>query len=272
MDEIIRARSFGEILDAGFRIVRDRFSVLLAVTVIGYGPLGVLMAWLGGAAGEVPDPALLFSSLTGVLLYSLLVLPIVMAASTHVAGEWLLGRNPGVAAALRMGTSIYLPMVGTMFLWYLALIGLAGAVAAAFASAIVLGPFGFVVGIAVMAVGSWAFLGLLLVVQVMVLEGVFGVHPLRRSWQLLAGQRGRAFGVVIVAGLITLVLQGAFILPTLLFPSLSSIAQYLANGLGQALSTAVLCVLYVDVRCRKEAFDLEHLAQQVGEGDAPETV
>ena len=246
--------------------------MLLALALIGYAPLGVLMASMNTTGSEVPDPAELVVSLGAVLLYSLLVLPVVMAASTHVAGEWLLGRSAGLADSVRMGTSIYMPMVGTFFLWDLAMIGVAGAVAAAFASAAVAGPFGFVVGMVALVAGFWVFLGLLLVAQVMVLERAFGLHPLRRSWALLAGQRARAFGVVLVAGVITGVLQMAFMLPTMPFPSISPIAQYLGNGLGQAFSTAVLCVLYVDLRCRKEAFDLEHLARQVGEGDAPDTV
>ena len=48
------------------------------------------------------------------------------------------------------------------------------------------------------------------------------------------------------------ILEGAF-----------PIAQAAANAFG----TAALVVLYFDIRCRKEAFDLEHLARQV-ESDA----
>ncbi len=268
MNDTIRAMSFGEILDVGFRIVRDRFAVLFGLTAIGYIPIGLLMAGFNAEAGQVPDPAELFVSLGLIFLYSLLMLPVVMAATTHVVGEWLLGRSVALTPSLRFGLSIYLPMVGTFFLWYLALMGLALVLAGAFASFAVVGPFGIVVALAALLGTGWAFLGLLLVPQIMVLEKVFGMLPLRRSWDLLAGHRGRAFGIVVVLGVLTLVLQGAFVLPTLPFPSVSPIAQYLGQGLAQALSTAASCALYVDLRCRREAFDLEHLARQVDGGEA----
>jgi hypothetical protein len=48
-----------------------------------------------------------------------------------------------------------------------------------------------------------------------------------------------------------------------LVPVLGPIAQGFAQSLGVAYSAVVLVLLYFDIRCRKEAFDLEHLARLV---------
>ncbi len=267
MNDSIRAMSMGEILDLGFRIVKDRFGIFLGLAVIGYLPLGLLMVAGGLSTGQVPDPAELAVSLGGIFLYSLLVMPIVVAATNRVAGDWILGREISLVDSLRFGASIYLQMVGTFFVWYLAILGIVGGIAALSVVAVVAGPFGIVLGLVAVVAGVWVFLGITLVVQVMVLERTFGVHPLRRSWELVNGYRGRALGVTAVVIVLTMILQVAFTLPLSPFPSISPIAQYLASGLGQALSAAALCGLYVDLRCRNEAFDLEHLARQVGEPD-----
>ena len=46
-------------------------------------------------------------------------------------------------------------------------------------------------------------------------------------------------------------------------PMVGPVFSGLASAVGTAYVSAVIVVLYFDVRCRKEAFDLEHLAQLV---------
>ena len=267
MHQAIRAMSFGEMLDTGFRILRDRFGLMLALTAVGYLPLGLLMSAAAGPGQALPGPGRVLVSVGAVLVYSLLALPVVMAATIHVAGSWLLGRETTLRASLALGLSIYLPMVGTFFLLYLVLLGLGGAVLVAAATGMLAPVLGVVLGLLAAGGAVWVFVGLLIVPQLVVLERGFGLHPLRRSWELLQGHRLRALGVLGVVGVVTMVLQGALVLPTLPFPRLSPIAQYLGQGLGQALSMAVTCAFYVDLRCRREGFDLEHLAAQVAGRD-----
>ncbi len=268
MSDKIRAMSFGETMDVGFRIMRERFAVLAWLTLIGYLPVGLLMMAAGLGDGNIGDPAQFAASMAGVLLFATVVMPVVMAAVTHVAGQWLLDRDVELASALRFGVSIYLPMVGTFFLWYVAFLGIFLIVGLGFAAIGVAGPLGVVAAGAGAWVGGWLGLGLMLVPTVAVLERVFGLHPMRRSWELLEGHRWRALGIVAVVWVISAVVQGALVLPTLPFPAVSPIAQYLGGGIAQVFSTAVFCALYVDVRCRNEGFDLEHLAQQVGTPEA----
>jgi len=90
-----------------------------------------------------------------------------------------------------------------------------------------------------------------------------------RSWRLVRGYTPRAFGITPLVGLITCNL-GAIVcalhsLATqfgddnlrLLLTQLASLVVAVAV---QPISFIVVVLLYYDLRIRKEAFDLEHLA------------
>jgi hypothetical protein len=46
----------------------------------------------------------------------------------------------------------------------------------------------------------------------------------------------------------------------------AALGRGLAQAMGNAFTSAVAVVLYFDIRCRQEAFDLEHLARLVAAG------
>ena len=68
-----------------------------------------------------------------------------------------------------------------------------------------------------------------------------------------------------------MVASNAFGLVGLFLPSLGALLGSLAEAVGVAFASAVSVVFYFDIRCRKESFDLEHLARLV-EADAAPTV
>jgi hypothetical protein len=242
----IRAMSFGEILDTGFRLIRDHFGVLVGTAAVLYVPTAVLTAYLTrvleGAEGLTTGVA---TAATMLVLLGLVVSPVVFSAITHAVGEVYLGRSTTVGACLRVGFSILLPLVGTTFL---------AAVAVAFGLLLVVIP------------GIYLMLTFLLMWPVMVLEKTFGVAALRRSREIMAGNLLRGFGVLFVTGLIVSVLSGVFQLAASLVPVLGPVASGVAQAIGVAYHTAVAVVLYFDIRCRKEAFEIEHLAQLVSAG------
>jgi len=247
----IRAMSFGEILDTGFRLVRDHFGLFLAIGAVMYVPLGFAGYVLEGAfanAAASPDAAL-GVALTGLGLglASALVSPIVVAAITHAIAEKYLGREATFGSSLRVSISILLPLLGTFLLYTLAILG------------------GFFL---LLIPGFYFMLAFLLVNQVMVIERTFGTRALRRSRELMRGHLMRGFGILFVAMLIMMVLQTGVDLALSALP----VVQPLGTGLVQAVSfafySAVGVLLYFDLRCRKEAFDLEHLSRVVAEGAA----
>src|SRR2546428_1128710 len=117
----IRAMSFAEIMDAGFRIVRQHFGVIVGIAAALYVPVAILVSLV------VPHPALgadpwaaLGGGRLGFLvllgLYAIVVSPIVSAAITFAIGEIYLGRSVSVGHSLRVGASMLLPIVGTSLL------------------------------------------------------------------------------------------------------------------------------------------------------------
>src|SRR5438132_6496928 len=88
----IRAMSFAEIMDTGFRIVRQHFGLIIGIAAALYVPIAILGA-LGapepvpgaGPAGGVGAGRLGF--LIGLVLYAVVVCAIVTAAIKYAMGE-----------------------------------------------------------------------------------------------------------------------------------------------------------------------------------------
>ena len=120
-------------------------------------------------------------------------------------------------------------------------------------------------------VGVLAFFipGVLLWVVLLPVFSVLAVEPggwmstLQRAWTLTSGHRVRALGLV--SGILLLLIPILGI--SALVDNLHGVLGVAVTGLGVALYGAVgdaaAFFFYVDVRSRKEAFDLTHLASVV---------
>jgi hypothetical protein len=251
----IRAMSFAEIMDTGFRIVRQNFGLIIGIAASLYVPVAILGAlvapepvpgvgpWTGaGLAGRL-------GFLIGLGLYAVIVSPIVSAAITFAIGEIYVGRSATVGQSLRVGASMLLPIAGTSIL-----VGIA-----------------VMMGMVLLVIpGVYLFLCFLLVWQVMVLERRYGFAAMGRSRELMRGSLLRGLGITLAGAIIVSVVGGAIGLVAGQVPVLGPIGQGVARAAGVAYTSAVAVVLYFDIRCRKEAFDLEHLARLVAgpEGSA----
>lgn len=250
----IRAMGLGEILDTGFRLLRNHFALLLGIAAVVYLPAGAFGALVEdflqdpSAATSAGDPTLVMLSLAGLVLTFAVLSPITSCAITHALGELYLGRSVTVGDSFRTALSLVLPLVGTSLL----------------ATLLVL--VGFVLLILPGIYLSFAFL---LITQVIVLERTYGMQALGRSRELMRGNMLRGFAVLLVAGLLAGVLGLALGLAFAAIPAIEFLGSSLAQALAFAYSSAVLVVLYFDIRARKEAFDLEHLARLVESGGAP---
>ena len=250
MDYEIRAMSFGEILDTGFQLLRDHFVLLAGIAAVLYVPTAILNAYLG-AAIQAPSqgPAgPLIAAGVGLILLAFVASPIVQVAITYAIGEVYIGHRPTIGDALRFGISILVPLAGTALLMYLA---------------VLLGLALFVLP------GVYLLLAFMLVWQVMVLERTFGMPALQRSRELMRGHLARGLGVVVVSSLVILLLVGAVDFILGFVPVLGPIGAGIAQAAGAAYGAAVGVALYFDIRCRKEAFEVEHLAQQVAARGGP---
>jgi len=252
----IRAMSFAEIMDTGFRIVRQHFGLIIGIAAALYVPIAILGAlvapepvpgsgpWASVGAGRV-------GFLIGLVLYAVVVSPIVSAAITFAIGEIYVGRSATVVQSLRMGASMLLPIAGTSIL-----VGIA-----------------VMIGLVLLVIpGVYLFLCFLLVWQVMVLERRYGFAAMGRSRELMRGSLLRGLGILLAGRIIVIVVEGGTRFVVGHVPLLGPIGEGIANSAGAAYVAAVAVILYFDIRCRKEAFDLEHLARLVAGPEGPAEV
>jgi hypothetical protein len=240
----IRTMAFGEILDMGFRILKNHFVLLVGLQSIVSVPSIVVYDYLTSGS-DVPDPFALLTGVLPIFLALLILQPIVMAAITHAISESYLSKSVTFGGALRFALTIVLPLVGTWILaWLIVMVG-----------------FAFLV-----IPGLFLLLMFLVLTPVMVTEGIFGLAAMERSWNLMKGNLLRALGLVLVASILSSALTAGVAMLAGFIPVIGSAVAGIAQAAANAFGTAALVVLYFDIRCRKEAFDLEHLASQVESG------
>lgn len=253
----------GELLDVGFRLIRDHFVVLVAIASVLYVPTSLLQSSFESLVRNDPQSALVVGG--GLGLLSLTFTPLVFAAITHALGQAYLGRPAEFAASMKAGLRLFLPLVGT---WLLAYLAIGGALGLGGFGAFLLwsqGARGLAVVVGVLALGLATYLGLgfMILTQVMVLEGRFGVDGMRRSRDLMRGHLVRGVVIVMATIVLTLVLVFGAELAVGWIPLVGAVGAGVIEGLASAYASAVMVLLYFDIRCRKEAFDLEHLSTLV---------
>jgi len=86
----------------------------------------------------------------------------------------------------------------------------------------------------------------------------------------MRGSLLRGLGVMVVSSVLMAMLSGGTALVLFAFPFASGFFSGIMQSLSMVYTSAVSVALYFDLRCRKEAFDLEHLAQLVERAAAPE--
>lgn len=242
-------RSLGQILDAGFDVVRRHWVVLVGLAALVYVPVSFVEEVLP------EDPSQPFAGgaawLLGLLAFVIVALPVVIAAVTDACGDYHHGRETDAGRALRRGLGLALPLSWTYLV--LALVAFV-VLLPLFAVIAVWEPLGFAaVPVALLAV-ALPFVVMLrfsLLTQVAVLEGRSGPGALVRASRLVEGQVLRVFGVYVVVGLLMGLLGGAAGLALGTLAGLAPVAIGLVQAAGFAYTTAVGVVLYEDVRARK---------------------
>jgi hypothetical protein len=242
----VRAMSFAEILEAGFRVLRDHFALLVGIAAILYVPVALFQSAIESFAKEGAPASIALSGGIGLLIFAG-VSPLVNVAITFALGELYLGREVDLGDAFRRGLAILAPVLGTSLLAGLAVLG---------ATLLLVIP------------GIWVGLGLVLLSQVMVLENRFGAAALRRSLELMKGQRLRAFAIAFVVVLLSAALGFAVQLVVGFIPVVGPIGSGVVSAVSGAYMASVWMALYLDIRCRTEAFEIEQLARLVETGAA----
>lgn len=236
----IRAMSFSELLDTAFRLLINHFVLLVGITSAVYIPLAVVNHFAQPAPGMIS-----WGPMAASITLSLLVVPLASTALTHAVGETYLGRPASIGRSFRAALRIIVPLTGTMLLVYL------GVMAAC---------------LALVIPGIYLMLAWILTYPIVILENQYGTRAISRSRELMRGNIWRALGILVLGWLIIAVLSGVLGAVMNFVPLLGPIGHGLAQSIGVTYSSVVIVLLYFDARCRKEAFDLEHLARLVESG------
>jgi hypothetical protein len=267
----LRPLGIGEILDVALKIVWRNASTLVRVVVFVVFPVQVISAFVTASAapsrlntdtGAFGTSGTTTSDVGAVAAAIVVVVVLGVISSTLASGACFraiasayLGERTGwrqsLGYALRHAHSL---------LWI------------TFLSSLVAG-LGL---IACIIPGVYLWVGFAVAVPVLFTEGVRGRRALGRSRTLVRGFWWRAFGVTALGYLLTGILSGVISGLVVGVSTVSAgeatlagvVVSIVSGTVSKVLTTpfvaAFVTVLYFDLRVRKEAFDLQLLAERIG--------
>jgi hypothetical protein len=275
----LRPLGVGEILDVAITIYRRNFRALLTLVFVVVAPFEILSALIQASA--LPDDPLITESTPGQVelgndfwlgvagfgaagLLSFIAGLVATGACFKAVADGYLGERaewrPALAYAARRLHSI---LWVTLLAAFIAVLGM----------------------IFLIVPGIYLYVCFAVAVPVLLTEGLKGRKALGRSRRLVTGRWWGSFGVVVLGAILVSIVEGALVGlaavvtsldtadPTLPSFLANTTATVLASVLATPLSAAFATVLYFDLRVRKEAFDLQLLAEQIGvepgEGTSP---
>jgi hypothetical protein len=243
-------RGIGEILSAAFQLYRRHWRTLAAIAAVVVVPLTLLQYgighWFRSNGQQLQEPAgvstsfwavagaSLLAALVGLLLYQVLTGAITRNIATEVTGHDL-----NLEQSYRFGFARLGPILVVSIL-----VGLAT----------LLGLIVFIIP------GIYIGVRLAVSIQALVIEGKRGTEAMRRSWELVAGHWWHVALTVVVAGLLTGVVNAVITAPF-------GTGAWFIQGVAAAVATTVTLpygalvgvLLYLDLRARKERLDLDTL-------------
>jgi hypothetical protein len=268
----IGAMSVGDILDRGLKILFARLPTLYSISFITLAPLLVYqliaLPIIQTDPGAPPTPEKLLLTLAvslGTLLLLIILPPIGNAAILHVIGKEFVDERIGIGEAFSFSLGRFWSLLGTSMLY--GLIFTAGLCSCCVP--------GFIVAV---------FYGLY--AQIVVMEGIGGMPSLNRSKMLVTGFGWRLFFVYfllmvvlmavnyLLAGILEAVFPayGRIQTPLGMLPGgpvinfgffvLDNVIVFLVSIFLQVYLAVCTTLVYLDLRIRKEGFDLELAARK----------
>jgi hypothetical protein len=235
----LKERSAVELLDASFDVLRDRFVPALRLYVLPASLVTLMYQPLLRRAGH-PDGTATWALFAGTIIADAAMLAVPAYVLTRYLADLLLSRSERPGNANDALTR--LPQIVATEVLFLALV---------------------VCGLFVIVPGVWAALVFFLIMPVMAVEGTFGTAALSRSRRLMRGHKRRAVPPFVIWVSLDAVIDhgsgavlGTDSLPRdLLYAALTAFLD--------AYFVVYSLLLYLDVRFRGDAFDLEVLARRV---------
>jgi hypothetical protein len=255
----LRPLGIGETLDVAIKLYRDRFVTLAKAVAVVTAPVYVFTS-LVQLSFASPDGEFtagdFWTFLAGALIAGFagfVANQLATAACLKNVSAAYLGEDPDWRDSLRFALSRLRSLI-----WLAIVFGVLFALA--FIACVIPSIYFYT---------AWA-----VAVPVLLLEDVRGGKALKRSRQLVRGRWWQVFAVVILAFILSLIVQSALtgILIGVTGAAGNQLLDAIAGLIGETASAvittpftaAVVMVVYFDLRVRKEGFDLELLARRVG--------
>lgn len=251
----------GVLLDRAFRLYSANFSLMLGITAAAYVPFYLIMLVIESSLGvKLQDrsaglTAILFQ-VAFMVLWASIAFPIASGAATYAISERYLGNGVTIGASLRQGLSRF---------WTLSVAQITATIRVLIGFVLLIIP------------GILWTLSYSLIVPAILVEGQKAGPSLRRSSDLVKGQRGKVFLVLLAVNLLQVILAGGIAMISGLFFTTETGGSGILNSAMNNLMSIFLTpfgiiatiLLYYDMRIRKEGFDLEMLSRALAANPEP---
>ena len=246
--DVLIPRDLRSLISETFLVYRNGFGVLWRIALLAQIPLFIAVF----VSNEVLAASLTVASLLAGLLAS--------AAVTYAVSQHYLGRTSTVGACYREAMNRGISLLVAFVVFALAII------AAAFLSLILIGiPLLFYIAVA------WFFY-----VQAIMIEGARPMRALGRSRELVRGSWWRVLGIGIVFVLLIVALELVASIPGTILFAVNEVPGNLLLIVASSLITPLIyvgaTVVYFDLRVRKEGYNVEALASEIGDRDKEESL
>ena len=215
----------------------------------------------------------------------LVVTPLVYLGVFRILSEHLLGRTPSTREAIRFAASRFWTLVGAIilcslifylctFAFTLALIGIGAATGSIGVVTALMFLFFFIFALGLMVFN-------VLLPCVVSMEDVHSMEALKRTWWLLRGFWWRTFGIYLLAALLVGIITQIFysvgqgigsLIPGMAGNAFTAAVSTLFSLIFQPFTLTIVFLIYLDIRIRKENFDLDILASHSFNTELNETV
>lgn len=282
----LRERTLGERLDASIKIVSANFRVLFPMAAIMVFPFQVLIALSTISIIDdlnSKDPAKIefssgqIGSIVAVVVLGLVATVVVTGALTWFIAEFHLGRRPKVGESLSYAIRRTPATIGSYLVSSLGAIVASAPAIALIVAGVIFDSAALIIigGIAFFVVFIWFFIRVSAAVPAIIVERLGPVGSVKRSFGLTKGFWRKVFVNLIVTSLLTGIV--AQLLQTVITGILgalggdnktfefmwAAIAGTVATGVTTPVSAAMAVLIYLELRVRKEGFDLEVLASSL---------
>lgn len=290
----LRPLGVGEIVDRTITLFRGNLRLLVGIGAplyLGLAILGTVPYFVFGI--DVDSSQLTRTEIGPALNRMLAALPVLATlaavggavgivqslALTQAAFARYLGRDVTIGDALRSALRAAVPvffagLLGVLLILVVPLAGVALGLAGQAAGVLLVSFGGFSLAIIGSFLAVYLSFGLSLVGPVVLLEGLAPAAAVRRSFALISGHRWRALGLSVILLVIQLALGallGILLVPLFLSePAVQVVGQqtinFIVGVLWSPIQWAAITIFYVDLRVRKEAFDLQLASEALPRG------